>query len=237
MCDRVGVLYAGQFVEEGPAETVLRGPAASVHGRPAPLHPARRRPQGSRPARHDPGLPAARSARTCRAASSSTAARSPTSAAVRRSRRRSTVGDGHRQPLPLPRARARPAARRTAADLELPPIDRGGEPLLVESTTAKIFKQRGHDVHALVGVSAAIWPGETLGLVGESGAARRRSRGRCSASSQPTTGAVDARGPSAAATLRRSARARSCGRCRSSSRTPTRRSTGATRCAGSCCAR
>ena len=32
-----------------------------------------------------------------------------------------------------------------------------------------MFQQRGHDVHALVGVTAAIWPGETLGLVGESG--------------------------------------------------------------------
>ena len=33
------------------------GSAPSVHGRPAALHPAGRRAQGRRPARHDPGLP------------------------------------------------------------------------------------------------------------------------------------------------------------------------------------
>ena len=41
--------------------------------------------------------------------------------------------------------------------------------MLTVDDLGKVFQQRGHDVHALVGVTAAIWPGETLGLVGESG--------------------------------------------------------------------
>ena len=41
MCDRVGVLYAGRLVEEGPVEHGAPGSAAPVHGRPAALHSAR----------------------------------------------------------------------------------------------------------------------------------------------------------------------------------------------------
>ena len=40
MCDRVGVLYAGELVEEGDGQRDLRGAAAPVHGRAAALHPA-----------------------------------------------------------------------------------------------------------------------------------------------------------------------------------------------------
>ena len=60
MCDRVGVLYAGELVEEGPARAVFDEPPAPVHGRAAALHPAARAAQGRRPAGHHPRLPAAR---------------------------------------------------------------------------------------------------------------------------------------------------------------------------------
>ena len=53
----------------------LRRAAAPVHGRAAALHPARRASQGPTGARHDPGLPARSSGRSCRRACSSTAAR------------------------------------------------------------------------------------------------------------------------------------------------------------------
>ena len=68
--------------------------------------------------------------------------------------------------------RAHALPREEVADLALPAVDRGGEPLLRFDDLGKVFKQRGHDIHALVGVSAAIWPGETLGLVGESGSGK-----------------------------------------------------------------
>ena len=144
------------------------GSTSSVHRRPPALHSARRRPQGQGPARHDPRLPA--------------------------EPRRRDPGLRLRRPL---RARRRPLPHRGAgadrADAGPPrallppgpgagPPARGGrEPRAAGDRPhgrsrccsvddlGKVFKQRGQDVHALVGVSAAIWPGETLGLVGESG--------------------------------------------------------------------
>jgi len=62
--------------------------------------------------------------------------------------------------------------RAEAYDLELSGIDRTAAPLVHIEELTKVFKQRGHEVHALTEVSAAIWPGETLGLVGESGSGK-----------------------------------------------------------------
>ena len=117
MCDRVGVLYAGRLVEEGAGRRRLPRPAPPLHGRPAALHPARRRAQGRDRARHDPGLPAAASARRCRAASSPTAAGSRRRSAASRSRRSIALGHGAREPLPLPRRGARAPARSRPARL------------------------------------------------------------------------------------------------------------------------
>ena len=60
MCDRVGVLYAGAPRRGGRHRHDPRRSAASLHRRPAPLRPARRRAQGPRAARHDPRLHAER---------------------------------------------------------------------------------------------------------------------------------------------------------------------------------
>ena len=160
----------GELVEEGTAAEVLAGPAPPVHRRAAALHPARRRAQGSRAARHDPGLPAEPRRRRCRAASSPTAARSPRTSAAReeppldRRRRAATAAAASstsaRRSCRARRPRDVDAARRsTATPSRCCAFDDLG----------KTFRQGGHDIHALVGVSAAIWPGETLGLVGESG--------------------------------------------------------------------
>ena len=66
MCHRVGVLYAGRLVEEGPAETVLAGSSPPVHRRAAPLRPSRRCAQGPWPTGHDPRLCFQVSAPSCR---------------------------------------------------------------------------------------------------------------------------------------------------------------------------
>ena len=58
MCDRVGVLYAGEMVEEAPGATGVQRSAPSLHRRAAALHPASRHAQGPRCPQHDPGFPA-----------------------------------------------------------------------------------------------------------------------------------------------------------------------------------
>ena len=116
-------------------------------------------------------------------------------------------------------------------------VDRDGRAARRARRLTKMFQQRGHEVHALTDVSAAIWPGETLGLVGESGSGKTTLARTLLGIVPPTDGDGHARRAGAAAALPEALAAPSCARCRSSSRTPTRRSTGATRCAGSCCAR
>ena len=95
LCDRVGVMYAGKIVEEGNAVEVFERPQHPVHGRPAALAAAPRRPQEPARPRDDPRHPAPDRHATCRRASTSIAARSPTSCAGRSCRRSSSVGDGH----------------------------------------------------------------------------------------------------------------------------------------------
>ena len=68
--------------------------------------------------------------------------------------------------------RAPELPREESLDLALPGVDRTAATLVEIQQLSKVFKQRGHEVHALTDVSAAIWPGETLGLVGESGSGK-----------------------------------------------------------------
>ena len=170
MCDRVGVLYAGRLVEEGPVETVLQDPR-----HPYTVGLLRCIPRGGVRKDHGrldtiPGflptlgaeIPGCVFADRCALADERCTTEEPPLEAV-------ATGHAsrcwyHEQAATLP--------REEVADIELPAVDRSQPPLIELDELTKVFTQRGHDVHALTAVSAAIWPGETLGLVGESGSGK-----------------------------------------------------------------
>jgi peptide/nickel transport system ATP-binding protein len=170
MCDRVGVLYAGRMVEEGPVESVLSDPR-----HPYTVGLLRCIPRGG--VRKDHGrldtiagflpslgeeIPACVFADRCALADDRCRTEEPPLF---------TIEAGHESRCWY-HERASQLPREETPDLELPRVEREQPPLIEVEDLTKVFKQRGHDVHALTAVSAAIWPGETLGLVGESGSGK-----------------------------------------------------------------
>lgn len=192
MCDRVGVLYAGRLVEEGPVETVLQGPR-----HPYTVGLLRCIPRGG--VRKDAGrldtipgflpslgtaIPGCVFADRCALADDRCRAEPPELV---------EVGSGH-QARCFHHEQASTLAREEAAELSLPAVDRDAQPLIRLDELGKVFHQRGHDVHALADVSAAIWPGETLGLVGESGSGKTTLARTLLGIVGPTSGAVELEG-------------------------------------------
>ena len=170
MCTRVGVLYAGRLVEEGPVETVLQDPR-----HPYTVGLLRCIPRGGVRKDHGrldtipgflPSLGAEISgcvfADRCALADERCRTDEPPLFDIRAAHASRCWYHERAQELP----------RVEAADLELPPIDSTRPPLLELTDLTKVFRQRGHDVHALTDVSVSIWPGETVGLVGESGSGK-----------------------------------------------------------------
>ena len=176
------------------AETVLQRSAPPVHGRPAALHPARRRAQGPRPARHDSRASCRTSARSCPAACSPTAARSPTTLChteepdAPRPRRRRTRAAATSTSAPR-RCRARRPPSST-----LPAIDRGAD-------AAAALRRPRQDVQAARATtstrSSASRPRSGRARRSASSAsraaARRRSPARCSGIVEPDVGRGRAR--------------------------------------------
>jgi peptide/nickel transport system ATP-binding protein len=170
MCDRVGVLYAGELIEEGPAREVFDRPRHPYtvgllrciprrgqrkdHGRldtiPGFLPTPGDEPEGCIFA---PRCPIAEE--QCRAA--------PPPAFP--------VGDGrtsrcylHEQTEDLP--------RNTPVNLDIPPVRDADRPVVRLERLSKTFGSRGEAVKALVDVDLSLELGETLGLVGESGSGK-----------------------------------------------------------------
>ena len=170
MCSRVGVLYAGRLVEEGPVETVLQDPR-----HPYTVGLLRCIPRGGVRKDHGrldtiPGfLPSLGAELTgcvfadrCALADERCHTEEPPLFDIRAGHESRCWYHERAQGLP----------RVEAADLELPPVDKTTAPLLELTQLTKVFRQRGHDVHALTDVTVSIWPGETVGLVGESGSGK-----------------------------------------------------------------
>jgi peptide/nickel transport system ATP-binding protein len=188
MCDRVGVLYAGRLVEEGPVETVLQDPR-----HPYTVGLLRCIPRGGVRKDHGrldtiPGflpslgaeLPGCVFADRCALADERCHAEEPPL---------ELVGAAH-QTRCWYHDRAAGLPREESADLELPAVDRSAAPLLELDGLTKVFTQRGHDVHALTDVAATLWPGETLGLVGESGSGKTTLARTLLGIVEPTAGSV-----------------------------------------------
>jgi peptide/nickel transport system ATP-binding protein len=166
MCDRVGVLYAGELVEEGPARAVFENPRHPYTV--GLLRCIPRRGQRKDADRLDtiPGFlptPGAHVtgcifAPRCGLAQDRCREEHPPFFAV--SEVRTSRCFFHEQAPELPRA--------TPASVP-PALARSGDPLVVVEGLSKTF---GGGVQALAGVDVSIRQGETLGLVGESGSGK-----------------------------------------------------------------
>jgi peptide/nickel transport system ATP-binding protein len=170
MCDRVGVLYAGRLVEEGPVQQVFDDPR-----HPYAVGLLRCLPRGG--VRKDrerldtiPGflpqlgadLPACVFVDRCAMAQDICRTEEPPF---------HDIGNGRHsrchfweQAHELPRAA--PAAGLNS------PIDVNAEPVIRTEGMRKTFHQEGHEVRAVDDVSLVLRRGETLGLVGESGSGK-----------------------------------------------------------------
>jgi peptide/nickel transport system ATP-binding protein len=188
MCDRVGVLYAGRIVEEGPVEVVLQDPR-----HPYTVGLLRCLPRGGVRKDHGrldtiPGFLPSLGAEIAgcvyadRCAFADDRCREEEPPLIRVDRGHESRCWYHERAAQLP--------REESSDLELPGVDRKQAPLVTIDELSKIFKQRGHDVHALTDVSTAVWPGETLGLVGESGSGKTTLARTLLGIVAPTEGAV-----------------------------------------------
>jgi peptide/nickel transport system ATP-binding protein len=170
MCDRVGVMYAGEIVEEGPAQEVFDQPQHPYTV--GLLRCIPRRGQRKDHGRLDtiPGfLPAPGEvpagcifAKRCALADDRCRTEAPPMYVV--SGVRGSRCHYHERAMTLPRA--------TPADVRLPEPDATAAPLISLRGVSKTFTGRGEQVHALTGVDLDLRLGETLGLVGESGSGK-----------------------------------------------------------------
>jgi peptide/nickel transport system ATP-binding protein len=170
MCDRVGVLYAGELIEQGPAQQVFDNPRHPYTVGLLRCIPRRgqRKDQGrldtipgSLPG---PGhsLAGCVFAPRCPIAEDQCHQEPPPAFDVGPSRTSRCFF--HEQAPEMPRA--------TPATADLPGPASEADPVLSVRDLSKTFTSRSEAVQALVGVDLDLQRGETLGLVGESGSGK-----------------------------------------------------------------
>jgi peptide/nickel transport system ATP-binding protein len=170
MCDRVGVLYAGELIEEGPAQQVFDQPR-----HPYTVGLLRCIPRQGQRKDHGrldaiPGfLPTPGQALTgCifapRCPIAEQQCRDAAPPAIHVGPSRSSRCYLHDRTADLP--------RNTPVDLPLPATAESASSVVVLRNLSKTFGSGGEAVQALVGVNLDIDRGETLGLVGESGSGK-----------------------------------------------------------------
>src|SRR5215467_12444020 len=170
MCDRVGVLYAGELVEEGPATEVFDSPRHPYTV--GLLRCIPRRDQRKDHGRLDsipgflpgPGhtLPGCVFAPRCPIAE--TQCHEDVPPPFDTGPGRTSRCFFHEQAPEMPRT--------TPETVALPGPPGDTEPVLSVRGLGKTFRSRSEAVHALVGVDLDLRRGETLGLVGESGSGK-----------------------------------------------------------------
>ena len=167
MCDRVGVMYAGRIVEEGTVAEVFDNPSHPYTKGLLNSIPRRGLSKTDRELFAIPGSapPIGADLPTCtyidRCPIATDLCRNEVPPIIDRS-------DGHW-------TRCHHADR--IGEVPEPdeitvPYDIGTEQVIGVDGVSKTFRQRGHDVPALVGVNLGFAEGETLGLVGESGSGK-----------------------------------------------------------------
>ncbi len=170
MCDRVGVLYAGALVEEGPTAEIFgdpRHPYTVGLLRCLP-RPGLRKENGALDT-----IPGALLAPGSTIAGCIFAPRCGL-ADVRCVSEAPPLYDlGFRSSRCHHHGQAQTLLRATTDDLPATSrVDRDGPPLIRVAGVSKTFSQNGQAIRAVDNVSLEIWPGETLGLVGESGSGK-----------------------------------------------------------------
>jgi peptide/nickel transport system ATP-binding protein len=170
MCDRVGVMYAGELVEQGPAQELFENPRHPYTV--GLLRCIPRRGQRKDHGRLDtiPGfLPAPGQVPSgcvyeprCALSDERCVQEAPPMYPVTADR--VSRCHYHTKAPELPRA--------TPEDLRLPSPDAGSAPVISLRGVSKTFTGGRERVHALTGVELDLHRGETLGLVGESGSGK-----------------------------------------------------------------
>jgi peptide/nickel transport system ATP-binding protein len=170
MCDRVGVLYAGELVEEGAAAAVFEGPR-----HPYTVGLLRCIPRRGRRKDHgrldtipgflpQPGQTAVGCIFAPRCALADDRCRTESPPPYDVGPGRTSRCHHHEQAPALP--------RETAVDMQVPQVREAAAPVVSLRGVSKTFNFYGERLRGLVDVDLDISPGETLGLVGESGSGK-----------------------------------------------------------------